>query len=259
MDKREFLKSSAAVAAAGMLSRLSSRPAAPAPRQNWAGNLTYSRRPSLRARTPSTKSAPSSSAATISARSAPATRSTPSPTAATTRSRSSSRLHRHRRQIAAPSPSARGSSTASSRPSSTPAATRCTISPRCRTSPSPAPSPPPRTAPACTTATSPPPSLRSNSSPPTAISFHLSREKDGEQFLGAVAGLGAARHCHPRHAQPAAHVPGRPVRLPGSVLRPASSIISTTSSAPATASAFSPTGRTIAPRRSGSSAASGPA
>jgi xylitol oxidase len=41
MDKREFLKSSAAVAAAGMLSRLAPAQQQPAPRQNWAGNLTY--------------------------------------------------------------------------------------------------------------------------------------------------------------------------------------------------------------------------
>ncbi|HWE86958.1 MAG TPA: FAD-binding protein [Terracidiphilus sp.] len=42
MDKREFLKSTAAVAAAGVFTRLAPAQPKPAPRQNWAGNLTYS-------------------------------------------------------------------------------------------------------------------------------------------------------------------------------------------------------------------------
>ena len=42
MDKREFLKTSGALVAGSMLSRLSSGRQQPAPRENWAGNLTYS-------------------------------------------------------------------------------------------------------------------------------------------------------------------------------------------------------------------------
>ena len=41
MDKREFLKSSGAVVAASMLSRLTPAEQQPAQRENWAGNLTY--------------------------------------------------------------------------------------------------------------------------------------------------------------------------------------------------------------------------
>ncbi len=42
MDKREFLKSSGALVAAGMLSRFSSAQQHAEPRENWSGNLTYS-------------------------------------------------------------------------------------------------------------------------------------------------------------------------------------------------------------------------
>jgi xylitol oxidase len=42
MNKREFLKSSGALVAGSMLSRFSSGQQQPAPRENWAGNLTYS-------------------------------------------------------------------------------------------------------------------------------------------------------------------------------------------------------------------------
>src|SRR5258708_17965137 len=42
MDKREFLKTSGAMVAGSMLSRFSSGQPQSAPRENWAGNLTYS-------------------------------------------------------------------------------------------------------------------------------------------------------------------------------------------------------------------------
>src|SRR6266568_474917 len=42
MDKREFLKTSGAVVAGTMLSRFTSAQQQPAPRENWAGNITYS-------------------------------------------------------------------------------------------------------------------------------------------------------------------------------------------------------------------------
>jgi xylitol oxidase len=42
MDKREFLKTSGAIVAGSMLSRLSHSQQQPAPRENWAGNITYS-------------------------------------------------------------------------------------------------------------------------------------------------------------------------------------------------------------------------
>jgi xylitol oxidase len=42
MDKREFLKTSGAIVAGSMLSRLSHSQRQPAPRENWAGNITYS-------------------------------------------------------------------------------------------------------------------------------------------------------------------------------------------------------------------------
>ncbi len=42
MDKREFLKTSGAIVAGSMLSRFSSGQQQPAPRENWAGNITYS-------------------------------------------------------------------------------------------------------------------------------------------------------------------------------------------------------------------------
>jgi xylitol oxidase len=42
MNKREFLKASGAMVAGTMLSRLSSSQQQPAPRENWAGNITYS-------------------------------------------------------------------------------------------------------------------------------------------------------------------------------------------------------------------------
>ncbi|MFZ0747017.1 MAG: FAD-binding protein [Terracidiphilus sp.] len=42
MDKREFLKSSGALVAGSMLPLFSSGQQQPAPRENWAGNLTYS-------------------------------------------------------------------------------------------------------------------------------------------------------------------------------------------------------------------------
>lgn len=41
MDKREFLKTSGAIVAGSMLSRFSSGQQQPAPRENWAGNITY--------------------------------------------------------------------------------------------------------------------------------------------------------------------------------------------------------------------------
>jgi xylitol oxidase len=41
MDKREFLKASGAIVAGSMLSKLSSSQQQPAPRENWAGNITY--------------------------------------------------------------------------------------------------------------------------------------------------------------------------------------------------------------------------
>ena len=42
MNKREFLKTSGAVVAGSMLSRFSPGEQQPAPRENWAGNITYS-------------------------------------------------------------------------------------------------------------------------------------------------------------------------------------------------------------------------
>ncbi len=42
MNKREFLKSTGALAAGGMISRLAPAQQQPAPRENWAGNITYS-------------------------------------------------------------------------------------------------------------------------------------------------------------------------------------------------------------------------
>jgi xylitol oxidase len=42
MDKRDFLKSSGALVAGAMLSRFSAGQQQPAPRENWAGNITYS-------------------------------------------------------------------------------------------------------------------------------------------------------------------------------------------------------------------------
>jgi xylitol oxidase len=42
MDKREFLKTSGAIVAGSMLSRFSNAQQQPAPRENWAGNITYS-------------------------------------------------------------------------------------------------------------------------------------------------------------------------------------------------------------------------
>src|SRR6476646_9435776 len=42
MDKREFLKASGALAAGSVLSKLSLCEQQPLPRENWAGNLTYS-------------------------------------------------------------------------------------------------------------------------------------------------------------------------------------------------------------------------
>lgn len=42
MNKREFLKTSGAVVAGSMLSKFSSSQQQPAPRENWAGNITYS-------------------------------------------------------------------------------------------------------------------------------------------------------------------------------------------------------------------------
>jgi alditol oxidase len=42
MDKREFLKASGAIVAGSMLSRFSSAQQQPSPRENWAGNITYS-------------------------------------------------------------------------------------------------------------------------------------------------------------------------------------------------------------------------
>jgi xylitol oxidase len=42
MDKREFLKASGAIVAGSMLSNFSSGQQQPAPRENWAGNITYS-------------------------------------------------------------------------------------------------------------------------------------------------------------------------------------------------------------------------
>ncbi len=42
MNKREFLKSTGAIVAGGMMSRLAPAQQQPAPRENWAGNITYS-------------------------------------------------------------------------------------------------------------------------------------------------------------------------------------------------------------------------
>jgi len=42
MDKREFLKASGAIVAGSMVSRLARTQQHPAPRENWAGNITYS-------------------------------------------------------------------------------------------------------------------------------------------------------------------------------------------------------------------------
>ena len=42
MNKRDFLKSSGAIVAGSMISRFASAQQQPAPRQNWAGNITYS-------------------------------------------------------------------------------------------------------------------------------------------------------------------------------------------------------------------------
>jgi xylitol oxidase len=42
MNKREFLKSTGAIVAGGMMSRLTPAQKQPAPRENWAGNITYS-------------------------------------------------------------------------------------------------------------------------------------------------------------------------------------------------------------------------
>jgi xylitol oxidase len=42
MNKREFLKSSGTIMAGSMISRLTSAQQQPAPRENWAGNITYS-------------------------------------------------------------------------------------------------------------------------------------------------------------------------------------------------------------------------
>ncbi len=42
MNKREFLKSTGAIVAGGMMSRLAAAQQQPAPRENWAGNITYS-------------------------------------------------------------------------------------------------------------------------------------------------------------------------------------------------------------------------
>jgi len=42
MDKREFLKTSGAFVAGTMLSRFADGQQQPAPRENWAGNITYS-------------------------------------------------------------------------------------------------------------------------------------------------------------------------------------------------------------------------
>jgi xylitol oxidase len=42
MDKRKFLKSSGALVAGGIVSRFSPAQQQPAPRENWAGNITYS-------------------------------------------------------------------------------------------------------------------------------------------------------------------------------------------------------------------------
>jgi alditol oxidase len=42
MDKRDFLKSSGAIVAGSMISRIIPAQQQPAPRQNWAGNITYS-------------------------------------------------------------------------------------------------------------------------------------------------------------------------------------------------------------------------
>ena len=42
MNKREFLKSTGAIVAGGMISRLAAAQQQPAPHENWAGNITYS-------------------------------------------------------------------------------------------------------------------------------------------------------------------------------------------------------------------------
>src|ERR1700739_3614667 len=42
MNKRDFLKSSGAIVAGSMISRLAPSQQQPAPRENWSGNITYS-------------------------------------------------------------------------------------------------------------------------------------------------------------------------------------------------------------------------
>ena len=87
--------------------------------------------------------------------------------------------------------------------------------------------------------------------------LHLSRDKDGDQFLAAVVGLGAVGIVTrvTLDLQPTFQVAQTVYQ---NLSFSSWNTTSTRSSAPATASASSPTGRTTAPPRSGSSAASHP-
>ena len=88
--------------------------------------------------------------------------------------------------------------------------------------------------------------------------LHLSRDNDGDQFLGAVVALGAARRRHTRHPRPPAHLPGRADRLSKPQLRSARAQPRCHLWQPATASASSLTGNITRPPRCGSSANSQP-
>ena len=222
MNKRDFLKTSGILLTGAAVSRYISAEQSPeitGPRTNWAGNLTYSTDNLYEPKSAEEVRQIVQHAAKLRALGArhsfnAIADSTAQPDLART-----SRPDRHRRQSPHRHRRRGHQATASSRPSSMPAATRCTISPRCRTSPSSAP---------CSTATHG--SGIHNGNLATAVSAlefvhcrrrsrHLSRAKDGEQFLGAVVAPRRARHSHPRHTQPAAHIPGRAVRLPESLLR----------------------------------------
>ena len=155
-----------------------------------------------------------------------------------------------------PSPSEQVFVTARLRPISTSRASHCTISPRCRTSPSPARLPRRPTDRASRTAICPPPSPPWKSSLPTGSSFtsHALRMRD--KFLAGRRQPRRARRDHQGHARRRAHLPGEAGRLRKPVRWTSWSTISMTSCRAATASASSPTGRTSGSTRSGSSAAS---
>ena len=84
-------------------------------------------------------------------------------------------------------------------------ATRCTISLPCPALLLQARAPPAPTAPACKTATSPPPSPLSKSSPPTAI-FFRSRATKTASSSSAPSSRSVRRCRHAPHAQRAAHL-----------------------------------------------------